>query len=161
MALSGSYADEFEQAFDIARRVQTSAGGFRSFRRRFPELEIDDAREIWSRVWPRAERVSYFVEANAGSFVSKTKLDCPESGDSLLVSFQVIFTSDSGDIHEQIFHTTVPIEKRIGATRENAYNEMIKGLRDRYFEGDLLSNASRHIMGLNVVQVKCLSGGRG
>lgn len=159
MALSGSYPAEFEAAFDIARRVTTSAGGFRSFRRRYPEVDIDDAREIWGRVWPRAERVTYFVEANAGAFTSRRQLGCPESGNSLLVSFQVVFTSEGGDIHEQIFHTTVDIEKRIGATRENAFNEMIKGLRDRYFEGGLLQEARTHIMGLNVVQVKCLSGG--
>lgn len=149
------YAD----AFDIARRVQTFDGGLRTLRRHFPDLDAAVVRAAFNRVWERAQRVAYFEDANAGQFVSRQRLGCPETGNVLFATYEVGFIDEDGNQHQQHFHVAAPMEPRIGSTRNALENAVLIQLQDRYFQDRLLTDLWRTITDARMVQVRCLTGG--
>lgn len=158
MALHGSYGEEFDDAFTIARRVQTSSGGFRTFQRHWPDLSKSDAKEIWNRVWPRAQRVKYFEDTPGGQFISRKKLGCSDSSSHLLVGHQITFVDQDGQQHEINVWTTTEIEQHIGTTRDLAYAAMLRSRALKsYFEGQAAPFINSQITSHRITQVKCLS----
>lgn len=160
MALSHAYAAAFADAWTIARRVQTSAGGLKTFRRRHPELDSAESKEIWGRIWPRAERVKYMVDTNQGQFFSRAKFGCPEQGNYAMHTFRFTLRDDGGNQFEMNIHTQVAIEDRIGSTNRAAMAHAIRQLMDsKYFLGLTRREVVGRVVGSEIIQAKCLIGG--
>lgn len=159
MPSGDSAADLYANAFDIARQTDNYGSGFRKFRRENSSYPRDELTKVWDRVFDRAQRVRYMEDTNPGQFLSKTRLGCPEGGNVLFYSFLVSFNDENGNQHEQYYHVHVFMEKRIGDTNQEAMNEMIIQLRDRYFTGGALSDVKHQISGVQMRQVKCMTGG--
>jgi len=149
----------YEDAFNIARRVQTLAGGLRTFRRHWPDLTNQESRDIFNRVLPRAQRVAYFEDANASSRFSRARMGCPAGGSVIFATYEVGFIDEDGNQHQQHFHVLADIEPRVGDIRNELENKVLLQLQDRYFENHQTTDLWRAITNARIVQAKCLTGG--
>jgi hypothetical protein len=154
-----SYASEYAAAFETARRVRTSPGGLRSFRRQFPGLSREDSKRIWNKAWERAERVKYMEDSQQWRNINKAKLQCPDGSNRLFYTFEVKFNDEDGNQHEQYFHVNIPMERTIGASNTEAIRDAVRQLRDRYFEGQHLNRMKGKISNIRMMNVRCLHGG--
>ena len=149
----------FQQAFNVARRVQTFAGGLRSFRRENPEIEAREARAIFTTAWERAGRVKYLEDSNQGWYINKRNMNCPERGKWFRYTFRVVFTDNDGNQFDQHFHVSTRIRDRIGQTNRDALKELEIQLMSEYYgltKGESMEN---HVINIHMVNVVCLTGG--
>jgi hypothetical protein len=158
MPLSGSHPSEFDDAFAIARRVQTSNGGFRTFRRHFPDLEADDAREIWDRVWPRARRVRYFEDTHGNTNLNLSEIGCSEYDTHLTVGYELTYKDEDGNQHQLNAWVVSDIEKKLGTTRKEALDRLYNVLSGfNYFRDQDIPFIKKQISNIRVTQVKCMT----
>ncbi len=150
------YAD----AFTFARNTSSFEYGWRKLRQAYSSYDRDSLKDIYDKVWDRAQRVRYMEDSNQGWFLSRSKVDCPESGNRLFYTFQVTFRDEDGNQHEQYKHVNIPIEQRIGQSNQAAVTEMIEQLASStYFRGWEFNAIKANITNISMVQVKCLTGG--
>lgn len=159
MAITDSLAELFESAFDIARASKSYPSGIKAFYQSHSSYPRSELREVWDKVYERSQRVAYMEDSNQSYFISKSKLGCPEGGNILFYTFMITFSDDNGNQHEQHYHVKVPIERQIGQTNQEAFNELVIQLRDRYFTGMALDEVQTKITSNKMKQVKCMTGG--
>lgn len=158
MAKRIDYAAVHADAWTIARRVNTFNGGFNSFRRKHPEVSMEESRKIWASLFARGQRVKYMQDSKQSDYLSKKKIGCPRGGNMMFYTHRVTFTDMDGNQREVHIHSLVHLAGRIGTTNNRAMDDVIRQLWEgRYFnKADV--DISEHITSTQMLQVRCQTG---